>query len=88
MGRKLYVGNLPFSATEADLRSKFEQFGTVESAFVATDARTGRSRRFGFVEMSSDTDAQTAVKWLNMTQYDEATISVRAARLGEAEQEK
>ena len=83
MSQKLYIGNLPLAATEADLRSKFAQFGTVESASVVTDDQTGRSRRFGFVEMASDSDAQMAINRLNMTQYDEATMSVRVARIDE-----
>lgn len=83
MSRKLHVGNLPLSATDADLRSKFGQFGTVESATVATDARTGLSKRFGFVEMANDGDAQAAIARLNMTQYDEAIMSVSKARVDE-----
>lgn len=75
---KLRIGNLPVSATEADLRSKFRQFGMVRSATLATDPQTGRSRRFGFVEMASDSEAIAAIKRLNLTQYDEATISVIA----------
>ncbi len=80
MSRKLYIGNLPFSATEADLRTKFERFGTVESATVVTDAQTGRSKRFGFVEMGSDAEARAAITRLNMTQFDETTMSVSEAR--------
>lgn len=80
MSRRLYVGNLPPSVTETDLREKFRRFGIVESAVVVTDAATGRSRRFGFVEMASDSEARTAIAQLNMTQYEEMTISVSEAR--------
>ena len=58
MGRKLYVGNLPFSVTEESLIDKFSQCGTVDSAKLITDRDTGRSKGFGFVEMSSDAEAQ------------------------------
>ena len=80
MSKTLRIGNLPSSATETELRSKFARFGTVESATVMTDSRTGRSRRFGFVEMASDLEAKTAISRLNMTQYDEMTMSVCEAR--------
>lgn len=79
MSLKLYVGNLPFSATEADLRLKFGKFGTVETATVVIDTETGRSKRFGYVEMANDTEARAAISRLNMTQYDEATMSVSVA---------
>jgi cold-inducible RNA-binding protein len=80
MNRKLYVGNLPPSVTEMDLREKFGRFGTVESAVVVKDAETGRSKRFGFVEMASDSEARTAIAQLNMTQYEEMIMSVSEAR--------
>lgn len=60
----IFVGNLPFSATEADLRGLFEAHGTVTSARVITDRETGRSRGFGFVEMD-DADATSAIEALN-----------------------
>lgn len=82
MSWKLCVGNLPVSATEADLRSKFARYGTVESVTLVTDVRSGRSRRFGFVEMASDSAAKMAINWLNMTQYDDVTMSVTAAPIG------
>lgn len=81
MSRKLYIGNLPISATEADLRCKFAAYGTVESAIVVMDPQTGRSRRFGFVEMANDTEARAAIDRLNMTQYEDATMSVSVARV-------
>lgn len=80
MSRKLHVGNLPLSATDADLRSKFGQFGTVESAIVLKDGQTGRSRRFGVVEMATDAEARAAVHRLNMTQYDDSIMSVSEIR--------
>lgn len=84
MNRKLYVGNLPPSVTEIDLREKFGRFGTVESAAVPTDAETGRSKRFGFVEMASDSEARTAIARLNMTLYEDVIISVSEAREAKA----
>lgn len=62
MGKRLYVGNLPYSAADDDLRSLFGQAGTVEEAVVMTDRDTGRSRGFGFVEMATDADAEEAVR--------------------------
>ena len=80
MANRLYVGNLPLSATEEDLRAKFGRSGTVNSAIIVTDASTGRRRRFGLVEMSCNAEAQTAIARLNMTQFDETIISVGLAR--------
>ena len=65
MGRKLYIGNLSYEATDADLRQVFAQAGTCESAAVIMDRSTGQSRGFGFVEMSSDAEAQKAIQQLN-----------------------
>jgi cold-inducible RNA-binding protein len=79
MRRKLYVGNLPAATTDVELRTRFERFGTVESAIVLRDIATGRSQRCGFVEMSSDAEARSAIERLNMTQYEDAVISVRQA---------
>lgn len=61
----IYVGNLPFSAGEAELRQLFEPFGQVSRASVVMDRETGRSRGFGFVEMANDNEAQTAINALN-----------------------
>ena len=83
MGRRLYVGNLPRSATEEELRSKFDRVGKVESVVIATDAQTGISKRFGFVEMGNAAEAKAAITRLNMTQYDDATMSVSLARPGQ-----
>jgi RNA recognition motif-containing protein len=80
MGRKLYVGNLPFSATEEDISAKFAQCGTVESAKLITDRDTGRSKGFGFVEMSSDSEAQAAIEKLNGADYDGRPMTVNEAR--------
>jgi RNA recognition motif-containing protein len=79
MSTRLHIGNLPSSATEADLRSKFAQFGTVESVMVVTDAQTGR---FGVVQMASDAEARAAINRLNMTQYDGVIMSVSKSRAG------
>jgi RNA recognition motif-containing protein len=80
MGSKLYVGGLPYSATEAQLNDLFAQHGTVESARVITDKFTGQSRGFGFVEMSSSEDANKAITGLNGTQMDGRTLTVNEAK--------
>ncbi len=80
MGRKLYVGNLPDSATEQDVSDKFATFGTVESAKLITDRDTGRSRGFGFIEMASDAEAHAAIESLDGTDYDGQPIKVNEAR--------
>ena len=79
MGNKLYVGNLPFSATEDVLNDMFSQCGTVDSAKVITDRETGRSKGFGFVEMSSDDEAQAAIE-----KYDGQDCDGRAMKVNEA----
>ena len=84
MGRKLYVGNLPFSATEEDITAKFSVCGTVESAKLITDRDTGRSKGFGFVEMSTDDEAQAAITALNGQQHDGRTLTVNEAKPREA----
>ncbi len=80
MGRKLYVGNLPFSATEEDITAKFAACGTVESAKLINDRDTGRSKGFGFVEMSSDAEAQAAIDKLNGQDYGGRPMTVNEAR--------
>ncbi len=80
MGKKLYVGNLPDSATERDLSDKFAAFGTVKSVKLVTDRGTGRSRGFGFIEMASDAAAQAAIDSLNGTDYDGRPMKVNEAR--------
>ncbi len=81
MGRKLYVGNLPFSATEQDLSDKFAAFGTVKSVKLITDRGTGRSRGFGFVEMASDSEAEAAIDSLNGSDYEGRPMKVNEARI-------
>jgi cold-inducible RNA-binding protein len=80
MGKKLYVGNLPFSTTEQGLVDMFTQCGTVESAKIITDRDTGRSKGFGFVEMSSDTEAQAAIEKFNGSDYDGRPMTVNEAK--------
>ena len=80
MGRKLYVGNLPYSATESALSDKFAAYGTVESAKLITDRDTGRSKGFGFIEMASDSEAQAAIEEVNGTDYDGRPMKVNEAR--------
>jgi RNA recognition motif-containing protein len=80
MGRKLYVGNLPYSATEASLREAFSASGTVDSVTVITDRDTGQSKGFGFVEMSSDAEAQRATQAMNGTTLDGRQIKVSEAK--------
>ena len=80
MGRKLYVGNLPFSATEQVLVDSFSQFGTVDSAKIITDRDTGRSKGFAFVEMSTDQESLDAIAKLNGADYEGRTLTVNEAR--------
>lgn len=80
MAKKLYVGSLSYSTTDASLRDFFSGAGTVESASVLTDRMTGRSRGFGFVEMANDEDAQRAVEMFNGKELDGRRIIVNEAR--------
>ena len=80
MGRKLYVGNLPYSATDASVRTAFSAHGTVETVNLITDRDTGQSKGFGFVEMSSDSEAQAAIQALNGTSLDGRQIKVSEAK--------
>jgi len=80
MGRKLYVGNLPYSATESDLSDKFSEFGTVESCKLITDRDTGQSKGFGFIEMATDAEAQAASDKLNGLDYDGRPMKVNEAK--------
>ena len=80
MGRKLYVGNLPYSATEQTLRETFSQCGTVDSATMVTDRDTGQSKGFGFVEMSSASEAQKAIQELNGSTLEDRQIKVNEAK--------
>ena len=78
MSKNLYVGNLPFSATADDLREAFSQFGNVTSAQVVSDRETGRSRGFGFVEMSEGGDE--AISALNGAQFQGRSLTVNEAK--------
>ncbi len=80
MGKKLYVGNLPDSATEQDLSVKFAAYGIVKSVKLITDRDTGRSRGFGFIEMMSEAEAQSAIDSLNGADYDGRPMKVNEAR--------
>ena len=80
MGNKLYVGNLPFSAGDDSLRELFAQAGNVESARVITDRDTGRSKGFGFVEMSTEQEAADAITKFNGTDFDGRSLTVNEAR--------
>ncbi len=80
MNKKLYVGGLPYAVTEEKLEEIFSAHGTVESARVITDRFTGRSRGFGFVEMSTDEEAQAAIDSLNGTELEGRTLTVNEAR--------
>ena len=80
MGKKLYVGNLPFSATDQILVDTFSQCGKVESAKIIMDRDSGRSKGFGFVEMSSEAEAQDAIKKFNGADYDGRPMTVNEAK--------
>lgn len=80
MGAKLYVGNLPYSVTEERLQQHFAQYGSVLSARIITDKFSGRSKGFGFVEMSSDQEAERAINALNGTDLEGRNIVVSEAR--------
>ena len=80
MGKRLYVGGLPYSTTDDELKDVFSQAGTVTSANVVIDKMTNRSRGFGFVEMSSDEEAQRAVETLNGKDLGGRNITVNEAR--------
>ncbi|CAN5270593.1 hypothetical protein BH11PSE10_BH11PSE10_18710 [soil metagenome] len=80
MGNKLYVGNLAYSVRDETLQEAFGQFGTVTSAKVMMDRDTGRSKGFGFVEMSSDAEAQSAINGMNGQALDGRAIVVNEAR--------
>lgn len=80
MAKKLYVGSLPYSVTEDSLREHFSQAGTVTAAQVIIDRMSGRSKGFGFVEMSSDEEAQAAIEMFNGKELDGRTLVVNEAR--------
>lgn len=80
MGKKLYVGNLSYNVDSSQLEQLFGQYGSVQSAQVISDRDTGRSKGFGFVEMSSDDEAQAAIAALNGQQHGGRTLTVNEAR--------
>ncbi|MEN9722901.1 MAG: hypothetical protein RJB38_887 [Pseudomonadota bacterium] len=80
MGKKLYVGNLPYSATEQAISDAFAQCGTVESVKIITDRDSGRSKGFGFVEMASDAEAAEAIAKFHGADYDGRAMTVNEAK--------
>lgn len=83
MGKKLYVGNLPYSVDEAMLQDTFGKCGTVETANIIMNRDTGQSKGFGFVEMSSDAEAQKAIQDINGTNVDGRALTVNEAKTQE-----
>lgn len=77
---KLYVGNLPYTTSEEDLRNLFSQHGTVESVAVITDRETGRSKGFGFVEFADDNEAKNAISALSGQEFSGRALTVNEAR--------
>jgi len=80
LGKKLYVGNLGFNVTKADLEGLLSAYGAVRSAEVIMDRDTGRSKGFAFVEMSNDQEAQSAISGLNGKEHDGRSLTVNEAR--------
>jgi len=80
MAKRLYVGNLPYNVSSSDLQAMFTEYGTVESAEVISDRTTGRSKGFGFVEMTSDDEAQAAIEALNGQEHEGRALTVNEAR--------
>lgn len=88
MAKKLYVGGLPYEVTDESLREMFSEAGTVESATVIIDRMSGRSRGFGFVEMTSDDEAGKAIEMLDGKEIDGRKITVNEARPQEQRRER
>lgn len=84
MAKRLYVGGLPYSTTQDELKDAFSQAGAVESATVITDKMSGRSKGFGFVEMVNDADAQKAIDLWNGKDFGGRKLTVNEARPMEA----
>ena len=84
MGNKLYVGNLPYTVRDEDLQQAFSAYGSVNSAKVMMERETGRSKGFGFVEMGSDAEAQSAVEGMNGQSQGGRSLVVNEARPMEA----
>ena len=80
MDNKLYVGNLPYTTTDADLKNLFSSYGAVDSASVLMDKMSGRSRGFGFVEMTNDEEAMKAIETLNGQEFEGRKLVVNEAR--------
>ncbi|MFC1523102.1 RNA recognition motif domain-containing protein [Elusimicrobiota bacterium] len=80
MGKRLYVGNLPYNVTEETLKTTFETCGAVESVKIINDKFTGRSKGFGFVEMAEEAAAQDAITKLNKTRLEERELTVNEAK--------
>lgn len=80
MGRRLYCGNLSYNVSSSDLQELFSEYGTVQTAQVIADRDTGRSKGFGFVEMSTDAEAQAAIDGLNQKEFDGRALTVNEAR--------
>lgn len=80
MGKKVYVGNLPFSASDSSLNQLFAQHGTVTSSQVIIDRETGRSKGFGFVEMSTEEEAANVIENLNGSEHDGRALKVNEAK--------
>ncbi len=80
MGKKLYVGNLTYNVDESNLEALFAQFGSVQSAQIIVDRDTNRSKGFGFVEMSTDAEAQAAIEALDGRDYDGRNLTVNEAK--------
>lgn len=80
MAKKLYIGGIPYSSTDADLKAHFETVGQVESATIIMDKMTGRSKGFGFVEMTNDADADRAVDTMHDTDFQGRKLTVSPAR--------
>jgi RNA recognition motif-containing protein len=80
MAKRLYVGNLGFGVTSAELQELFERYGVVKSAQVLIDRESGRSRGFGFVEMENDSDADAAIEALDGTDHQNRRLNVNEAK--------
>jgi RNA recognition motif-containing protein len=80
MNRKLYVGNLSFETTEADLQTLFAQAGNVQTVTIIRDRDTGRARGFGFVEMTTEAEAQSAIEQFNEVSFAGRNLTVNIAK--------
>ena len=84
MSKRIYVGGLPFSTTEAEMNTLFAPYGQVASAKLITDRESGQSRGFGFVEMTNDAEAATAIEKLNGSDFGGRKLTINEARPMEA----